>query len=258
MAADGMAVASSSKAPPPHRKPAASSSADPFANYSTAADLGFVDAAEEKRKAAELVKAAEKEAAAALEREERRKEGNIGQWEKVVRTRPPPPPPAALEGEEDDKAFARVERDEPLPNSATFLKERSLPDEDKYDPSAVTIKLKRQRLTLKEEEDIRRAAEIQAKIKREAEEAEQRRVLSEHRNATTQAGWQQVDVKDEALVQFDPDPLLTVKKEEDDADVKQEEGVEVKQEEEEVKPVVSMSGFKKRKMHGAAAARRKP
>lgn len=272
MAKDGLAVASTSTAPPP--PPLKAKAADPYANYSTAADLGFVDKEEEKRKAQELLNKAEAEAAAELERETRQNEGTIGQWERVVRKRPPPPPPSAAQAdlkprlgqdgqvEENEEGEEKVvEREEAVPTSVNFLKEKRLDDdEDEYDPTKISINLKRKRLTLKQEQDIKDAQEAKARVKREAEEAERRRIASERRNETTTAGWSEVDVKAEPMLEFEPLPEV---KDEEGAEVKAEadgkpdadDGLKV--EVEEAKPVVS-SGFKKRKMHGAAAARRKP
>ena len=267
MAKDGLAVASTSSAPPPplpKPKPA-----DPFANYSTAADLGFVDREEEKRKAQELLKQAEVEAAAELERETRHTEGTIGQWERVVRKRPPPPPPPTYDqgdskprlgedgqGQEEEEQV--VERDEPIPTSANFLKEkRAVDDDDGYDPTKISINLKRKRLTLKEEQDIKQAQGAKERLKREAEEAELRRITSAMRNQTTAAGWSEVDVKAEPMLEFEPLPEVKHEEAEGVKDEDELKPAELKAEDEEAKPVVS-SGFKKRKMHGAAAARRKP
>lgn len=269
MAKDGLAAASSSTAPPPPPSRTKPKSDDPFANYSTAADLGFIDKEEEKRKADEIVRQAEAEAAAEAEQEARPNAGTIGQWERVVKKRPPPAlagegaeeKPRAKGEDEEDEEERVVERDEPIATNRNFLKEKQLADEDEYDPTQITINLKRKRLTLREEQDIKDAKEAKERVKREAAEAEQRRIASEIRNATTTAGWQTVDVMNEPMLEFEP--LPEVKNEADEevkdegADVKAEGDLVLKAEVEEAKPVVA-SGFKKRKMHGAAAARRKP
>ena len=262
MAKDGLGAGSTSAPPPPPPKPKPT---DPFANYSSAADLGFVDREEEKRKAQAISKQAEEDAAAELERETRQTEGTIGQWERIVRERPVPPPvlrdgvKPSVDGEDEDQL---IERDEPIPTNVNFLKERRIDDDaDEYDPTKIAINLKRKRLTLKEENEIRDAKEAKERVKREAEEAEVRRIASERRNATTTAGWNEVDREAEPMLEFEPLPAVKPEEVEgvkaEEAGRKAEGGAELKAEVEEVKPVAS-SGFKKRKMHGAAAARRKP
>lgn len=75
--ASSSASASTSKPKPTPAAP--TKPADPFANYTTAANLGIRDEAAER---------------AAAEAEQRRNEGVIGSWQKVVKPKPPPPPPA--------------------------------------------------------------------------------------------------------------------------------------------------------------------
>ncbi|GAA5966976.1 hypothetical protein JCM8115_003775 [Rhodotorula mucilaginosa] len=75
-----LSTSSSASTSKPKPTPAAPTKpADPYANYTTAANLGIRDEAAER---------------AAAEAEQRRNEGVIGSWQKVVKPKPPPRPPA--------------------------------------------------------------------------------------------------------------------------------------------------------------------
>ena len=240
MAADGLA--STSTAPPPRRSRPVASSSDPYANYSTAESLGFVDADTELFNA-------ELEA----ELEARRNEGRIGEWERVVK---PPPLPAAPEWEpimdyKDDEEVKPVEKK----HSDYFDKEktRELRDDEMYDPSKVRIKLKRKRLTLQEEEALREEERVKAKLKQEKCDEEELVEQTEKRAATTKSGWAEVELEEQPILMFEEG----VKVEED---VKEEEGVvpagpgDV--ESAAVAPAVGGGFFKKRKMLGKDARKR--
>lgn len=241
MVADGMA--STSTAPPPRRsRPVASSSSDPYANYSTAESLGFIDADAERCNA---------------ELEARKNEGRIGEWERVVK---PPPVPAAPEWEpimDNKEEEVEVKPVEKKP-ADYFDKEktRELRDDEMYDPSKVGIKLKRKRLTLQEEEALREEDKVKAKLKREKREEEDLMERKRKRAATTTSGWAEVQLEKEPILMFEEG-------------VKGEEGV--KEEEEGVVPailddveqvveVAAPAGggglFKKRKMLGKDARKR--
>jgi hypothetical protein len=190
------------------------------------------------------------------ELEQRQNEGRIGDWERVV-VRKPPPPAVKVEEEvkaetgedEDPEVREKARQEEERPSTARWLKEktRELDPDELYDPSKVgPLKLKRKVLTLKEEEEVRLEEERKKKVKREKEEERRRS------EGVVKQGWQEVEVKREEMLMFEQRV-----KEEEEA-VKVEEGGEVGAvAEEDVKPVVVASGFKKRKMHGANAARKK-
>ncbi|GAA6010961.1 hypothetical protein JCM11491_005883 [Sporobolomyces phaffii] len=249
-------VASTSKTPaaPPPPKPS-----DPYANYTTAESLGYKDdAAEQKKEEADL----------------RKKEGTIGQWQKVAKRPPPLPqvaqtviptggllPAGALPStgvkQEENVVKAEEEEVKPKPPSRTddgeqpqrkgYFTEKSYdPDDDDFDPTKIVgggqIKLKRKRLTLKEEQEIEA-------IQREREEA-LARAERERAGSESRGGWAVGEIKEEPLLEF----------EEQKAEVEREDDGNV-----DVKPTAAASagggggtsGFKKRKMHGAGTVRKK-
>ena len=225
-------VASTSRKPPP-------APTDKFANYSTAESLGYTEDPEVKK----LIEA----------EEERKKEGRIGEWERVAVRKVVKP---VVEGEEkpledvkplDEAAQAAEERreEEDRPSTKRWLKEKTAPSaDDEWDPSKVApIKLKRKILTLKEEEEQREAEEQARKVKKEAEREERRKAKA----AMTKEGWQEVEVTEEPLLEFD-EPVEPPPATEEE---KPEEKVKVES------PAEAPSGFKKRKMFGAGAARKK-
>ncbi|GAA5858306.1 hypothetical protein JCM1840_001141 [Sporobolomyces johnsonii] len=239
MQAAGTPVASTSTSPsaPPKPRPAAAASSDPYANYTTAASLGIVDEEAERQ---------------AAEAELRQKEGRIGEWERVVRPKPPPSAAAPLpsstttagEGEGDGESKPGTEDDPPERVKKGYFTEKSLAfDDDEFDPASVGIKLKRKRATLKEEE---------AQQTKEREERE-REAREEQASQGVRGSWQEAEVKSEPMLEFD----APVKSDEDGGAagaVAALPGAEATEE----KPAVSKGGgFKKRKMLGAGAARKK-
>ncbi|GAA5933276.1 hypothetical protein JCM1841_006576 [Sporobolomyces salmonicolor] len=243
-AGDPVASTSTSASAPPKARPAAASS-DPYANYTTAASLGIVDE-EADRQAAEA--------------ELRQKEGRIGEWERVVRPKPPAPapsgafaafPPSAAAGDADADPKPDTE-DDPKPVKKGYFTEKSLAfDDDEFDPASVGVKLKRKRVTLKEEEEEEERAR-QAKEREERDERE-REARDKQASRGGRGSWQEAEVKSEPMLEFD-----TSVKSEEDGDAAGATTALPGAEEPEEKPAVSTSGgFKKRKMLGANAARRK-
>ncbi|GAA5834775.1 hypothetical protein JCM9279_007104 [Rhodotorula babjevae] len=291
---------SSSSTKPKATASASTSSAapDPFANYSTAAQLGYRDEAAER--------AAEDAAKRDEEAELRKSEGTIGQWQKVakpvVRLPPAPAPamgkgkgraedgfvggallgsaaaaaaaaggikredadakpdldvkPAPLVGATEDAA----EDDDADPAATTtkkrraFLAEKSaFPDDDGALsdgadgglPALGPIKLKKRRLTVKEQaaEAAAREAAVQ-----EVREREERRAARDKEGARV-GQWESVEVGaegEQAPLEFEAPPV-------EEAQEGQAGAVAA---DEEAKPRAAPSGFKKRKMPGAAARRK--
>lgn len=262
-----------------HKKPAPAASKDPFANYSTAESLGYKEDPE-VTKFNELQKA-------------RLEEGTIGGWERVA-TKPKVPkavsgvpshpstlgasgsgvkvehedgraeveplPDVATVAAEDEAAREEEER----PSTKRWLKEKSALDDDgsDFDPTQLApLKLKRKKLTLKEEQELAAQAAEEARAKKRAKRAD-----GEERKkqiGTTTAGWQAVDVTQEeyrvgTLDDDDDeppaDPAPNEAQGQDEGAADEESKVEVKPE--VVEPPVP-SGFKKRKMLGSNAVRRK-
>ncbi|GAA6040676.1 hypothetical protein JCM8097_000871 [Rhodosporidiobolus ruineniae] len=254
-------------------KPAASS--DPYANYTTAANLGIKDEAAEKLKE---------------EQAKREKEGVIGEWQRVVKPRQAYVPPAAAtvptggfvseakgkvkaeDGGEDVKPNLVGNLAPPIPPAAsaedaaehpydllsskkrTFLTEKTAASlyDDEDDMPIAPIKLKKQRLTVKEQTALDAAAAEERQRKEEAERE------AERRGAARGGGWAAADVAEDEG--FDPlaglAPVPAVAEGgggEGTAEEKQEDKPAVV---EEKKPALG-GGFKKRKMHGAGAARKK-
>ncbi|KAL8287078.1 hypothetical protein RQP46_004084 [Phenoliferia psychrophenolica] len=235
MQADGFA--STSAAAPRHRAAPVPSSSDPYANYSTAESLGFVDH--------------EADNAAIAELEVRKSEGRIGEWQRVAKPAPLPrvPKPASTAAKVEDDAEAPVaedgEEEAPVVRRGYLTeKTRSLDDDDLFDPSKVQFKLKRKRLTLKEEEDIKEEALEKARIKKEEERRERR----ERKKAglDVEGGWAEVALEEEALLMFD--------QEEEKPDEGAVEGAlgDVKP---DVKPTVAAPTFKKRKGNSAVRSK---
>jgi hypothetical protein len=187
----------------------------------------------------------------------------MGEWEKVVKI--PKPPRAVMQstaveskysvklegdGEGEGEKDVVLERED----HRRFLQEKIIPVVASTfgSPSALgEIKLKRQRLTLREENEFKVAEEMKLKIKVEREEEREAASLARWRGRggdDSSTGWGVIDVKDEEPIEFDPIEL-----EETKVDVK----VEVKVEEVIAVATVSSGGFKKRKMMGSAAASRK-
>ncbi|GAA5840625.1 hypothetical protein JCM11251_004172 [Rhodosporidiobolus azoricus] len=261
-------------------KPAApKSSSDPYANYTTAENLGLKDDFAEQLK---------------KEQEQREKEGTIGQWQRVVKPQhslggkgkaPEVVPTGGFvkvkkesEAEETEPllipagdvvppagtgatAGAEAEEDDTHPVSQAkkrgFLTEKTAPsylDDDDDLPSLGPIKLKKRRLTVKEQA----ALQAEEEEKRRAEE-EQVQVAKERK---TGGGWAAARLDEDEG--FDPlaglAPPVPVEGEAE-AGAAEAEKPDVKLEEEE-KPQVAAAtpaagGFKKRKMHGAGATRKK-
>ncbi|KAM0754569.1 hypothetical protein T439DRAFT_377031 [Meredithblackwellia eburnea MCA 4105] len=234
MAADGLPSTSAAPPPPPPKsKGAATPSTDPFANYSTAQSLGFVDEDAKIREADQA------------EKEQKQQEGRIGEWKRVVKPPPPPPRPTGAEG--GDGASAEPEEvPRERPKKAIFSEKiRQLDDDDLYDPAKLDFKLKRKRLTLQEQEEIRIKEEAARKEKERAERKERKKA------GMTKSGWAEAEVKEEEMLQFEPLPG-EVKEE----DVKEEEKpslVSTADSKPDVKPAGPV--FKKRK--GNAAMRTK-
>ncbi|GAA5912509.1 uncharacterized protein JCM6883_005925 [Sporobolomyces salmoneus] len=260
---DASPVASTSKTPasapaPATTKPA--KPADPYANYTTAESLGYKDDAKEKEKE---------------EAEMRMKEGTIGQWQKVAK-RPPPPvaPPVAVptggllpvgvrprvkeeeggvkkeegtpEGGESKPRLPNESEEQKEPKKKGYFTEKSYDLDDDFDPTKISsggIKLKRKRLTLKEEEELERE-------RKEREEASVPIEGVDERRTGGRGGWEEAEVKEEPMIEFEEKPVVTEREEEKP----------------EVKPDTTSSGkpeggggrgFKKRKMHGAGTVRKK-
>ncbi|SGY46588.1 BQ5605_C001g00449 [Microbotryum silenes-dioicae] len=252
-------------------KPTPAGPPDPFASYTTAADLGFKD---EPVIFDPAIEAREKD------KETRQTEGVIGQWEVVKKKKPlsttsgvttmnarvvPPPPQwmqnspgytngVKVENEgkqegEDEQGAEHEEPEQEQPKAAPkYLNEKAYAtDEDDYNPSNVgPVKLKRKILTLKEQQEIDEREREKKMIKEEIEKTRKRAKL-ERGN-----GWSQVEAGDEGLLEFEEPP-------EAEGEVKQEEGNGAKPSvaEEEQDKLKVASGFKKRKMHGANAVRKK-
>ncbi|KAK4703009.1 WW domain-binding protein 4, partial [Phenoliferia sp. Uapishka_3] len=245
MQADGFASTSSSSTstsvPPPRRAaPPPPSSSDPYANYSTAASLGYIDTEVDK---------------AILETTARQSEGTIGEWQRVIKPKQafvPKLPEGSVKTEEEPKPVQEEEEEPERRPGNGYLREKTLQlsEELEYDPSKVAIKLKRKRLTLKEEEALREEEEEKARVKKE----EERRERKERKKAGYgKSGWaEDIDVKEEEMLMFE------TKEEEVPQGVEGAEegveGVEGVDEKPDVKPVVVAGPtFKKRK--GGAAAR---
>lgn len=232
MTIDGSAEASTSTLPAIKKViPRASTSSDPFANYSTAESMGFVDEVGEVEKAALVSQKAE---------------GNIGQWETVAKVKIITVPigdreVAAIKLEEEEKereeeekrALEDKEREDRLlekPNHHKYFHVKTVAVEEEeigYDPSKMGIKLKRQRLTLREEELIKEEEDLKIAIKKEQRAAERGK-----------GGWNQVEIEVEPVLQFEVDVKEEIK----------EETIE----KEEIPVVVEVkSAFKKRKGNSA-------
>lgn len=257
-------VASTSKATPaPTTVPKPS---DPYANYTTAESLGYRDDVAEKKKE---------------EKELRKKEGLIGEWQKVAK-RPPPPPSQPIvptgdllpvrvphgggasslkreegvkneEGEEESKPTkpllsSNLDEEQAEQKRKGYFTEKSYnPDEDDFDPSKISsgqIKLKRKRLTLKEEEALEKA-------RREREEAMVPIVgIGERRSGGASGEWATAEIEEEPLLEFEEEKPQVEAEGEDKPGVKtattgKSEGVG------------GGTGFKKRKMHGSGTVRKK-
>jgi len=260
-------IASTSKLPPPPPSTTAPKPSDPYANYSTAESLGFKDdVAEKKREEMDL----------------RRKEGVIGEWQKVAPKKKLPPStiptggilpvgvrPNAIKEEEgvgQGSVKTEEEGEESKPKLLTefseeqteqkrkgYFTEKSYnPDEDDFDPTKIvpgggSIKLKRKRLTLKEEEELE-------KKRKEREEAMVpiRGIDDVQRRGTGNGagGWASAEIEEEPMLEFgEQKPKLESEEEEKKVDVS---------------PAVTEgasggggTGFKKRKMHGAGTVRKK-
>ena len=261
-----MPTASTSKLPPPPKTAAEKKKArstDPYADYSTAESLGFVDE-----------EAAKLQAQAVL----RKQEGSIGQWEKVGSRAASGnfSGGAVPKGRGKERTAEEVQEDEEKEEEAKRLKEEErewrIKEEEKfnrlhdrdnhrdylhvktatltdeaYDPSKVAIKLKRSRMTIKEEQD---AAVV---VKQEAEELaaaerEKARIKLEERGA---GGWNEVAVTNDAMVFAD------TKEEEQQEEVKKAvvEDAVVKEEVAEEVPAEIKSVFKKRKVNASQRKR---
>ncbi|KPV76636.1 uncharacterized protein RHOBADRAFT_66242 [Rhodotorula graminis WP1] len=289
---------------PSSSKPKATASAstssaapDPFANYSTAAQLGYRDEAAER--------AAEEAGKEADEAELRKSEGTIGQWQKVAKPGPVAPPAWATQGKGKGRAeegfvgaavlgsaaaaaaAAGIKREQgdgadikpdpdvkpaPLagqddadddPSTSTaatkkrraFLAEKSaIPDDDDDAlsdggaPALGPIKLKKRRLTVKEQ--AAEAAALEAAEREVREREEQRAARAKEGRKAGQ--WESVEVGAEgeaALLEFEPLPPVVGEA---------QEGGEAGavEDREQDKPKVAPSAFKKRKMPGAAARRK--
>lgn len=226
MSADGFA--STSTLPPPRARPApAPASSDPYANYSTAESLGYIDPD------------ADKVVAELAEVEARKSEGRIGEWQRIVKPAPKPKPAAAAIKAEEQDQEEPTEVEEPPVRRKGYLGEetRQLSDDLAFDPTKVGFRLKRQRLTLKEEDDLRQAEEYSARVKKEAE----RRERKERKAAgLDKSGWAEVAHEEGGNM------LLFLEEE-----IKPEDlGPGVDEAKPDVKPVAAPT-FKKRKQHGA-------
>lgn len=311
--ADPSSSRSSSSSSKPNPAPAPKPT-DPYANYTTAASLGYRDEAAER---------------AAAEAEQRQNEGVIGAWQKVVKPRAPPAPAPAPVGAagtaEKGKARARdaegfagqavlrpelaggVKREDgdaaaagddgerkpalrdqdgysgarptvsadaddrddhalPAVEAATkrgFLREKSAADlyddDDSDDPLAALgpIKLKKRRLTVKEQQ-----AEEEQRRAREREVKEVWRAREERKGKRSK--WEAVDPTEEETGAFDPfadagaadasagDPSAEAAGSNPEASDAAAGKADEATAEEESKPQPSSSLFKKRKRPGAA------
>ncbi|GAA5917324.1 hypothetical protein JCM8208_005014 [Rhodotorula glutinis] len=294
---DAPSSSSSTKAKATASASTSTAAPDPFANYSTAAQLGYRDEAAERA----AVEAGER----AEEAELRKSEGTIGQWQKVAKPvvgLPPAPAVGAAAGKGKGRAkegfvggallgsaaaaaaVGGIKREDadvkpdlnvkPAPLAAgtddvdddscapatkkrrAFLAEKSaFPDDDDDDDDALSadaralapIKLKKRRLTVKEQ-----AAEAAAReaAEREVVEREGRRAARDKEGATV-GQWESVEVgrdDEQAPLEFEAPVVEEARG--------GEVGAGAKEEKEEDKPKAAPSGFKKRKMPGAAARRK--
>ncbi|BGO98017.1 hypothetical protein NBRC10513v2_002017 [Rhodotorula toruloides] len=267
-------------------KPAASGPPDPYANYTTASSLGIKD--EEAEREAELRALRQKEgrigewekvvrpSATYVEqgkgKAREREEGLVGrpvlggQAGGAVKREDGEdvkPDPTAANGAAGSSTTAAKREDDEEEDEASnpiaaakkrgFLTEKTLADDDD-DPlaSLAPIKLKKRRLTVKEQQ-----AEEEARLEKEREKEEARKLAREN---GAKGGWQQVDLAQEGDEGYDPLAEVVAQQEEEERRKREEEEAEErrrKEEQEVDKPKASSSGFKKRKMAGAAAARRK-
>jgi hypothetical protein len=152
--------------------------------------------------------------------------------------------------DKDIEEMKREEEERQQRKYGKYFKEKVLEaEEEDYDPSQVSFNLKRKRLTVREEEQLRLEQEEKARIKEEEENVRNKE------RAEGNQGWTTSEVKVEPMLDFGDDPpSASVKNEEDDAETKPKAEAEA-----DVKPEVraASGGFKKRKMHGAAAVRHK-
>lgn len=232
-------------------------SSDPFANYSTAESLGYIDPEADKKEAAVLAQ------------EARQKEGIIGQWESVKIKAPPRLSSVELAEREEELEKERKDQEDEryLRPGGSYLSERqAIPledsDDEVYDKKLIKINVKRKRLTLKEEEELQEEKNTKERIERKMEKESQRAERKEAK--MTKAGWNEAEVTEQPMLMFDPIP----KKEEEvkasgsllegagAESVKAEDGGIEEEKKPEV-PVVTTGGFKKRKMLGASATRKK-
>ncbi|BGO89916.1 hypothetical protein NBRC10512_003755 [Rhodotorula toruloides] len=267
-------------------KPAASGPPDPYTNYTTASSLGIKD--EEAEREAEMRALRQKEGrigewervvkpsstyveqgkGKAREREEGLVGrpvlgGQAGGSVKREDGEDVKPDPTAANGVAGSSTTSARNGDDEEEDEASnpigaakkrgFLTEKTLADDDD-DPlaSLAPIKLKKRRLTVKEQQ-----AEEEARLEKEREKEEARKLA---RESGAKGGWQQVDLAQEGDEEFDPLADIVAQKEEEERRKREEEEAEErrrKEELEEDKPKVSTSGFKKRKMAGAAAARKR-
>ena len=219
-----------------------------WAHYTTAAQLGFEEATPSSTG----------------------QDGVPGEWQAVQRVPKPKKQRsdagtgedgAGEGGEGEGQAQDEEEEERQHVRMLTKGRTRALDDEDDaYDPSRIALKLKRPRLTLAEEEaqrDRERAAQEQ--------ERERAKVKSEDESRAdikpaAPGGWRSFEVTAEPMLDFPdaPSPPLDGA---DDGIVKQEgDGEDIKPTlADDVKPDVAKGGgmFKKRKMHGAGASRKK-
>ncbi|BGP23106.1 WW domain-binding protein 4 [Rhodotorula toruloides] len=279
-----LAAASSSKP-----KPSAPGPSDPYANYTTASSLGIVD--EEAEREAELRAVRQQEgrigewervvkpSATYVEQQGKgkareRADGLVGrpvlgeQARGVVKREEGEdvkPDPHAADGSMSSSATAVKRGDDEEEDEGSnpigaakkrgFLTEKTLGDDDDDDPlaSLAPIKLKKRRLTVKEQQ-----AQEEARLAQEREKEEAR---SRARESGAKGGWQQVDLAQEGDEGFDPfAEAVALDEEEEGRKREEDEGEERRgkeEQQEDNKPKVSTSGFKKRKMAGAAAARKK-
>ncbi|GJN87100.1 hypothetical protein Rhopal_000045-T1 [Rhodotorula paludigena] len=267
-------------------KPAAVSS-DPYANYTTAEFLGIKDDAAEKAAAeAELrqkegrigewqrvVKPAPTftpppaEAAKVKGKGKARNEGFVGQA--VLGSAAAAPLKREDGADEEQKPDVAqgvapavpapagdaegVDEETSVSKKRGYFQERTLALDDDDDPylaslGAGTIKVKKRRLTVKEQQ-----AEEEERARVEAEREAARVKAQEQRGAKGQ--WEAVELEEQPMLEFDTPAAAGEGAEQDKAAADNSElaGADG---EEQPKPTTG-SGFKKRKMHGAAAARKK-
>lgn len=309
-AAMGLAPPPSSSSSTPKPTAAASTStsssaaADPFANYTTAAQLGFKDEAADR---------------ARDEAERRKEEGLIGTWEKVVKPARLPPVGAeegggkgkgrageegfvgravlgrdaaaaaaaaagGIKREHDElkpEVAAEPPADAPAPASAAgagegardddvddataapatkkkrgFLTEKAAfaddPDSESEDVAsrlAASIKLKKRRLTVREQQ-----AEADAAARAAAERA--RAEESARSGKERKGAWERVEVGEEPMLEFESEAPAAAA-EGGEAEAGAAEGAAPSGEEGQGdKPKPAAGGFKKRKIPGAAARRK--